>query len=97
MAGSRPCAAFLGWQSFEPLHDQRQILFLTASVFKGVDELAGLALALPKTLRPVPVDLSTHQLAKDLADRAVTSGGTEVGPHVVGDLDPRHSISALDP
>jgi hypothetical protein len=47
-------------QSFEPLHDQRQILLLTASVYKGIDELAGLELALPKTLRPVPVDLSTH-------------------------------------
>jgi hypothetical protein len=84
-------------QSFEPLHDQRQIPLLTACVFKGIDERAGLELALPKTLRPVPVDLSTHQLAKNLADRAIPGGGTEVGPHVVGHLDPRHAISALDP
>lgn len=61
-------------QSFEPLHDQRQILLLTANVFTGVDDLAGLELVLPKALRPVPVDLSTHQLAVDPADRAVAGG-----------------------
>ena len=84
-------------QSFEPLHDQRQIPLFTASAFKGVDELAGLELALLKTLRPYRSDLSIHQLAKYLADRAVAGGGTEVGPHVVGDLDPRNTISAFDP
>jgi hypothetical protein len=56
---------------------------LTASVFQRVDELAGLELALPETLRPIPVDLTTHQLAKDLADRAVAGSGAEVGLHVV--------------
>jgi hypothetical protein len=84
-------------QSFEPLDDQHQILLLTGSVFKGLDELAGLELALPETLRPVPIDFTTYQLAKDFADRAVASGGTEVGPHVIGDLHPCHPISALAP
>jgi hypothetical protein len=70
---------------------------LTPSVFKGLDEFAGLELALPATLRPVPVDLATHKLAKDLADCAVAGSGAEVSPHLVGDLNPRHPISALAP
>ena len=70
-------------QPFEPLDDQREIGLLTASVVERVDEFAGLELALPETPRPVPVDLTTHQLAKDLADWAVAGSGAEVSPHVV--------------
>jgi hypothetical protein len=70
-------------QSFEPFDDQLQIPSLTASVFKRVDKLVGSQLAIPETPRPVPVDFTTHQLAKDLADRAAPGSGTEVGPHVV--------------
>ena len=47
-------------QSFEPLDDQLQIRLLTASVFKRLDELSGLELSLPDTVRPVPVDFMTH-------------------------------------
>src|SRR4051794_56710 len=65
-------------QPFEPRDDQRQIGLLSMRVLERVEELIGIELGIPEPLRPVPVDLATHEIAQKLADRAIACKSAEV-------------------
>jgi hypothetical protein len=61
--------------------------------FQGVDEFTIIELPFANPSGTIAGDFPCDELAEDRSDRAVVGQVSEVGPHVVSNIDPRHAVA----
>jgi len=89
----RPPPSALIQPAFQTLGDRLELRLCGAGALQGIDELTIIDLALANPPGAIAGDLPGHELAEDRGDRPVAGQASKVGPDVVCDVDPRHTVA----